>query len=507
MKAKKKISLALAVLLAISIVFSAPAQVVCAANGRSPFTDVAVTQWYFPYVLEAYNDGVMTGTYHNPATGEREFSPKSPLTMAEWSVMLVRAYYADELAASTVEKLNWYNREVAVLDKHGVYSRLGTVENIVMKTSVTRTQMAVMAANLMKDQGAVASDSEIEAAKGQIKDLDTIPSIYHNAIATCWALGIINGMGDGQFDGGSNMQRSAAAKVYVCMKNKIAELGNGGGEVEPTPPPVTSGLVGTFSSEPIKINASFVETHKPVVDYWSKQPMEIRNIADRDQFNAACQTMKDSKAILTQGEIKMGTNRYYHYAVVPFYTNEAGKNVGQAMSNLSGHNGQYGGYGSAESGYLFYRISPFADAIHTSVAPILAKITPDMSDRQIIELCVRETVARIDYEVSGGASWANGKPTGDCESYARMIQQLLAMADIPVIYMTGTTGLGPHAWLQVGIREGDDITWQIVDGTATEVGHNAILSYAEHQSYMNYDGKINHHDVYAVAKALISAAY
>ena len=38
----------------------------------------------FPYVLEAYNDGVMTGTYHNPATGEREFSPKSPLTMAEW---------------------------------------------------------------------------------------------------------------------------------------------------------------------------------------------------------------------------------------------------------------------------------------------------------------------------------------------------------------------------------------------------------------------------------------
>ena len=507
MKTKKNYLSVLSLVLAITMVLGVALTAMQPARMEtSPFTDVAVTQWYFPYVLEAYDDGVMTGTYHNPATGEREFSPKSPLTMAEWSVMLVRAYYADELAASTVEKLNWYNREVAVLDKHGVYSRLGTVENIVMKTSVTRTQMAVMAANLMKDQGAVASDSEIEAAKGQIKDLDSIPSIYHNAIATCWALGIINGVGNGMFDGGSNMQRSAAAKVYVCMKNKIAELGNGG-TIEPTPPPVTSGLVGTFSSEPVKINKDSLVTNKPINDWWSKQPMEIRNIADKDHFNAAAQTIKDSKAILTQGEIKMGTNRYYHYAVVPFYTNEAGKNVGQAMSNLSGHNGQYGGYGSAESGYLFYRISPFADAIHTAVAPILAKITPDMSDRQIIELCVRETVARIDYEVSGGASWANGKPTGDCESYARMIQQLLAMADIPVIYMTGTTGLGPHAWLQVGIREGDDITWQIVDGTATEVGHNAILSYAEHQSYMNYDGKINHHDVYAVAKALISAAY
>lgn len=504
MKIKKTLNLALAVALALSVVFSAPAQVVCAANDRSPFTDVKTSDWFFDYVLEAYDDGVMTGTYHNPATGEREFSPKSPLTMAEWSVMLVRAYYADELAASTVEKLNWYNREVAVLDKHGVYSRLGTVENIVMKTSVTRTQMAVMAANLMKDQGAVASDSEIEAAKGQIKDLSSIPSIYHNAIATCWALGIINGIGNGMFDGGSNMQRSAAAKVYVYMKNKIAELGNGG-TIEPTPPPVTSGLVGTFSSEPIKINASFMETHKPVVDYWSKQPMEIRNIADRDQFNAACQTMKDSKAILTQGEIKMGTNRYYHYAVVPFYTNEAGKNVGQAMSNLSGHNGQYGGYGSAESGYLFYRISPFADAIHTAVAPILAKITPDMSDRQIIELCVQGVVDRIDYEVNGGASWSNDKPTGDCESYARMLTQLLSMANIPSIHVTGTVTGGGHGWLQTYIP--DEGRWVITDGTVAEVRGEKILSYSEHENMFGYSHSLNDRDALKVARALIECAY
>ena len=159
--------------------------------------------------------------------------------------------------------------------------------------------------------------------------------------------------------------------------------------------------------------------------------------------------------ILTQGQMNIDkVNLYYNYAVVGPCVNEAEQNVLRAMANLSGHNGAYRGYGSVSSGYMFYLAAPFADAIHTAVAPILAKITPDMSDRQIIELCVRETVARIDYEVSGGASWANGKPTGDCESYARMIQQLLAMADIPVIYMTGTTGLGPHAWLQVGIQIG-----------------------------------------------------
>ena len=502
MKAKKKISLALAVLLAISIVFSAPAQVVCAANGRSPFTDVAVTQWYFPYVLEAYDDGVMTGTYHNPATGEREFSPKSPLTMAEWSVMLVRAYYADELAASTVEKLNWYNREVAVLDKHGVYSRLGTVENIVMKTSVTRTQMAVMAANLMKDQGAVASDSEIEAAKGQIKDLSSIPSIYHNAIATCWALGIINGVGNGMFDGGSNMQRSAAAKVYVCMKNKIAELGNGG-TIEPTPPPVTSGLVGTFSSEPVKINKDSLVTNKPINDWWSKQPMEIRNIADKDHFNAAAQTIKDSKAILTQGEIKLGTNRYYNYAVVPGHTNQAQTNVVQAMANLSGHNGQYNGYGGSSTGYLFYRISPFADAIHTAVAPILAQYTPGMSDSEKARIAARAVADRLEYNTDYHASWTNGENRGSCESYARMLQQLLAISDIPVIYMTGTVGGGPHAWIQVFL----DGEWKIMDAVCTDSGRGEIFSYEEHERIFSYSHDVNNHDVYKVAKALISAAY
>lgn len=504
MKTKKNYLSVLSLVLAITMVLGVALTAMQPARMEtSPFTDVAVTQWYFPYVLEAYNDGVMTGTYHNPATGEREFSPKSPLTMAEWSVMLVRAYYADELAASTVEKLNWYNREVAVLDKHGVYSRLGTVENIVMKTSVTRTQMAVMAANLMKDQGAVASDSEIEAAKGQIKDLDTIPSIYHNAIATCWALGIINGMGDGQFDGGSNMQRSAAAKVYVCMKNKIAELGNGGGEVEPTPPPVTSGLVGTFSSEPVKINKDSLVTNKPINDWWSKQPMEIRNIADKDHFNAACQTIKDSKAILTQGEIKMGTNRYYNYAVVPGWSTEAGKNVSNAMMNLSGHNGQYGGYGTGGDSYMFYRIRPFADAIHTAVAPILAQYTPGMSDSEKARIAARAVADRLEYNTDYHASWTNGENRGSCESYARMLQQLLAISDIPVIYMTGTVGGGPHAWIQVFL----DGEWKIMDAVCTDSGRGEIFSYEEHERIFSYSHDVNNHDVYKVAKALISAAY
>ena len=103
---QEKISLTLVALLASSLAFSAFSQLVFAENGCSSFTDVKTSYWFFEYVLEPYDDDIMTGTYVNPSTGEREFSPKSPLAMVGWSVMLVRAYYAGELVTSTIEKLN-----------------------------------------------------------------------------------------------------------------------------------------------------------------------------------------------------------------------------------------------------------------------------------------------------------------------------------------------------------------------------------------------------------------
>ena len=116
MRANKKISLGLALALTLSLTtpaLAAPApapqatpKVVCYANGRSPFSDVPST-----------HGGDMTGTYHNPSTGERQFSPAAPLTMAEWTVMIYRAWYADEPYAVAQE--SWWNREAEVLNRHG----------------------------------------------------------------------------------------------------------------------------------------------------------------------------------------------------------------------------------------------------------------------------------------------------------------------------------------------------------------------------------------------------
>lgn len=49
----------------------------------SPFLDVPSSHWAYSYIQQAYDDGVMKGTYYNMATGIREFSPDSNLTLAE----------------------------------------------------------------------------------------------------------------------------------------------------------------------------------------------------------------------------------------------------------------------------------------------------------------------------------------------------------------------------------------------------------------------------------------
>lgn len=58
--------------------------VMISAAALSPFWDVASSHWAYSYIQQAYDDGVMTGTYYNMATGIREFSPDSSLTLAEF---------------------------------------------------------------------------------------------------------------------------------------------------------------------------------------------------------------------------------------------------------------------------------------------------------------------------------------------------------------------------------------------------------------------------------------
>lgn len=500
MRANKKISLAIALALILS--FIATTKVVCAANGRSPFSDVPSDHWGIDGIVAAYDDGVMTGTYINQSTGERKFSPNASLTTAEWSVMLYRAFYADE--PFTTEKMNWWNRELDVLRAHGI---VGYVADTEANGPATRFEMAATIANLLADKKVSVDAAKVAAAKTQIADFGTIYPMHQDAVATCWAFGIIKGVGGNRFDGNSYMNRAAAATVYLRVKNVL----NGASTGDDTPPTITTppsvSPVGTMSSTPLNLRAEAIATHAPIVDYWAQQSMEIRNISDRDSFNAACQTIHDSKIILTQGEFSGRVNKYYHYAVVANPDSQTAKNVTGAMGALCGYGGDYGSYGT--TGYFVYYLAVPIGTHVTSVPEFAAtiaqiKANPGMSDMEKARLCVKAVCDKIDYEVNGGANWQNGKPTGDCESYARMLNTILSAAGIPNMNIAGPTNEGPHAWVQAKL----DGQWYALDGTVADAGYDngGIMSFAEFERIWGSYG-VNDRDAYRVAHALIDTAY
>ena len=296
-----------------------------------------------------------------------------------------------------------------------------------------------------------------------------------------------------------------------------------------------------------------LETHKPIVDYWSQQSADVRNITDRDCFNAAVQAMRDAELILTQGEFRddIGDKPYqqkananinvrYNYATFDpkQYFNEnsrilvPAKDVEMVLSAARGLSfnvlGKYGRRLSnrniwtsteekvtydtvtlVKSQGMFFavggKVTENEKQLEEIFSPIFARFPSNATDKQKVEICVKEIVDRFDYETgTAGAifSWTNGKTKGNCESYTRAASQILAAAGIPNIQAKGSVYNGAHAWLICLV----DGSWCVVDATAAEYGYAATMTFGEHEQLYSYSHATNNTDSIKVAKALVEAS-
>ncbi len=207
-----------------------------AAASSATFTDVPTNHWAYQYINESYEDGVITGTSYDEATGNRAFSPDSPLTMSQFITILTRAFYREDVTASTATG-SWYAPFEAVAKVHNLTDGLGTVN---MDAKTTRYQMAVIMTNIMRDKvpaEQMPSKADIQATSAKISDWKEIPAEYQDAVATVFALGIITGVNSaGTFLGEANTNRAQAAVIYVRLNNAIETLNNGG-DIKPEPEP------------------------------------------------------------------------------------------------------------------------------------------------------------------------------------------------------------------------------------------------------------------------------
>lgn len=223
---KKLVSLALA--LALCAVLAAPAM-------AAEFTDVPAGHAFYDAIMDCSEKGIVGGY------GDGTFRPANTVTNSNFTVMLSRAFYADEVAGYVAQgyQINgtFYPNYIAMQDAGALrYTsfELALQNASVMNKGISRYDMAQLMANIMKEKGLAVSDSEKTAARAQIADYNTIPDQYKDAVAAVYALGIIGGYSDGTFGGGVTMNRGQAA-VVIYRLAQFVDSGSGAAAEDPAP--------------------------------------------------------------------------------------------------------------------------------------------------------------------------------------------------------------------------------------------------------------------------------
>ena len=496
------------------------------ASSPTAFKDVPASYWGYKNIQRAYTDGVVSGTDYSEKTGERNFSPEAKLTMAQFTTILTRAFYADELAASTAGNepdAKWYAATQDVCEKHDLTNGYNFVN---AEYESSRYQMARIMYYVLVDKGiTLPSDAEITAAQSKIADWNRIPERNKTSVATVFAMGLITGKDEaGNFVGNDSVTRAEAATVYC----RLADVINAGGSVQkpeqpvekpeesvvkpepkpeiPVETPVTgnSGAVGTLSDTPVTLSLS---THKPVVDYWSKAPADVQAITDKDAFNAAVQTLKDKdiEAFRLQG--RTTNNVYYNYACFDNVVNaDKAKAVGSAVQSLSG----YGTYlrmsklanaDSSNVGVIVYHINDeYKAQLDEVFTPIFAQFRSGMSDKEKAEIMLKAITDRFEYG-SGTFDWLSENRVGDCDNYAVVVRSIFNAAGIPTTVASSQVYNGHHMWNQAYL----DGEWYFVDATCAEYGYEGVMTIAEHEKIYKYS--YNMTGECKIIRTLVEAAY
>ena len=501
---KRMISLILSLTLLLSLSVSAFA---AAPTTQSHFTDVPTSHWAYTQIERAYSDGVIAGTAGNAANYTGVFSPSGTLTEAQFVTIMTRAFFNDELeAAKKVVGSNakWY----AAAQKVAEDNKLLTFVQGKMDAPITRYDMAAIMTNIMdaKEFSGRPGATKIEETFYKIADFKSIPNSYQISVASVFAMGLIAGTDSkGTFSGASYMNRAQAAVVYGRMKDAFLNYNGSSKPSTPTTPtnPTTpstpsggeSSVVGTVSSSPVTLSYA---THKPTVDFWSKQSDTVKNASDKDTFNAAVSSIIHSDKIATTSTV----NDYYNYAVFGTETKtQKQKDTSLCISGIFMNGATYG-TDKKDDCWVVDAVG-ISSQVKSAVSEATNKFTQGMSDKEKIKICVDLITQKFSYDANGsGFTWTNGGTAGICNHFANATLNILDVAGIPCFMVSGTVSNGAHSWVQA-YADGE---WIIVDATAAEYGYPQYMSMSEHEKLYGYDHSLNNGIRAQIRQAMVEAA-
>ncbi|MCC8129618.1 MAG: S-layer homology domain-containing protein [Clostridiales bacterium] len=192
-----------------------------AADTMLPFEDVAEDDWYYSYVVHAYQAGIVYGT------GESTFSPNETLTREMFITMLGRLYSID---ASIYEDTTTDFTDVSVGEWYSPYIAWAVQANIVkgldedtfgLGEAVSREQMATFIARYIDNVGGKLELVENPVAAFQ--DVDSVSDWAMEGLELVRVSGIIQGDENGNFNPQMSATRAEAAAVIIRLRDNLPD--------------------------------------------------------------------------------------------------------------------------------------------------------------------------------------------------------------------------------------------------------------------------------------------
>lgn len=230
---KKTVSLLLA--LALSAALAAP---VSAVYETPTFTDVPKSFWGYVSIEKAAENKWISG---NP---DGTFAPNANVTYAQFCVMLVSAFFPEQLASYTGPSSPWYAPSCTIAAQNDLLlgtrvEQTPTLEGAVSQP-MSRYEMALVVSNTL-----YKINANIPTPKERADQMDTTPDFwdieykYQSPVLLAKATGVLSGMDSaGTFGGSGNLSRAQAA-VVLGKLNDLRNTGDGSAVNPNLPEPTT----------------------------------------------------------------------------------------------------------------------------------------------------------------------------------------------------------------------------------------------------------------------------
>ena len=180
------------------------------------FADVQPTDWFAPFVRQAYEFGLMRGV------SDTQFAPNDNLTLAQTIALAVRIHVIYTGAAEPEPQsadYPWYKHYVDFALDRGIITSAARNFN----APAPRREVAVIFADALPQS---ALEPIRDVPPGTIPDLRT-PTPYSSAVYTLYRAGILSGNDRyGTFNPGSNIRRSEIAAIMVRIANSEERSSN-----------------------------------------------------------------------------------------------------------------------------------------------------------------------------------------------------------------------------------------------------------------------------------------